>query len=148
MKPLHAVNYDDCLFCRMVAGDIPATIVAEDQHTLAFLDIAPANPGHTLVIPKRHATDLHAISPEDFAACACTAQRVAAQIVERLNAEGVNILNSCGAAAWQTVFHFHLHVIPRYEGDDLQLPWKSTPVERSELEQVRLTLQKLDQVRS
>lgn len=120
----------DCIFCKIVAGELPATIVAEDERTIAFMDISPATRGHTLVIPRAHAEDLHAISAEDLQACALAAQRLAGRMRERLGADGVNVINSCGAAAWQTVFHFHLHVIPRYVGDPLELPWIPSPGDR------------------
>jgi histidine triad (HIT) family protein len=113
----------DCIFCQIVAGEIPAQIVAEDEHTVAFMDINPATRGHTLVVPRRHARNLLEIEPAELEAVAVAAQRVAARMPERLGADGVNLLNSCGRAAWQTVFHFHIHVIPRYIGDHLQLPW-------------------------
>ncbi len=117
----------DCIFCRIVAGELPSIRVDEDERTVAFLDIAPATRGHTLVIPRAHARDLLEVAPEDLAACAATAQRVAARMGERLGAVGVNLLNSCGAAAWQTVFHFHVHVVPRYADDPLRLPWIPEP---------------------
>jgi histidine triad (HIT) family protein len=113
----------DCLFCKIVAGELPATIVAEDERTIAFMDINPATRGHALVIPRAHARDLYDVDPEDLAAVAVAAQRLAARVRDNLGADGVNLLNSSGAAAWQTVFHFHVHVIPRYEGDPLRLPW-------------------------
>jgi len=113
----------DCLFCKIVAGDIPATVVAEDERTVSFMDINPATRGHALVIPRAHARDLHEIDTDDLKAVAAAAQRLAARQLERLGAAGVNLLNSNGAAAWQTVFHFHMHVIPRYEDDPLKLPW-------------------------
>jgi histidine triad (HIT) family protein len=113
----------DCIFCKIVAGEVPGTIVAEDERTIAFMDIAPATRGHALVIPRAHAADLLQVGPEDLAAVTLAAQRLAARMKERLGADGVNLLNSCGAAAWQTVYHFHVHVIPRYEGDPLRLPW-------------------------
>jgi histidine triad (HIT) family protein len=114
---------EDCIFCKIVAGEIPSTIVDEDERTIAFMDIAPATRGHALVIPREHATDLLSIPPEDLTAVAVAAQRLASRAKERLGADGVNLLNSCGAAAWQTVFHLHVHVIPRYTGDPLRLPW-------------------------
>jgi histidine triad (HIT) family protein len=117
----------DCIFCSIVAGELPATIVDEDERTIAFMDIAPATRGHALVIPRAHATDLLSVSPEDLTAVALAAQRLAGRARERLGADGVNLLNSCGAAAWQTVFHFHVHVIPRYDGDPLRLPWVPGP---------------------
>ncbi len=113
----------ECIFCKIVAGELPATIVDEDERTVAFMDINPATRGHALVVPRFHAQDLLSIDPEDLCATAAAAQRLAGRMSERLGAAGVNVLNSCGAAAWQTVFHFHLHVIPRYSGDPLRLPW-------------------------
>ncbi len=113
----------DCIFCKIVAGELPATIVDEDERTLAFMDIAPATRGHALVIPRAHSADLLSVEAEDLSAVALASQRLAARAKERLGAEGVNLLSSCGRAAWQTVFHFHVHVIPRYDGDPLRLPW-------------------------
>jgi histidine triad (HIT) family protein len=121
------VSDQDCIFCQIIAGEIPAQIVGEDEKTVAFMDISPATRGHTLVVPRRHARDLLEIEPAELEAVAVAAQRIAARMPDRLGAEGVNLLNSCGQAAWQTVFHFHMHVIPRYGGDPLQLPW--TPKE-------------------
>jgi histidine triad (HIT) family protein len=123
----------DCLFCRIVAGELPATIVDEDERTLAFMDINPATRGHALVIPRAHAADLHEVGAEDLRACAVAAQRLAGRMRERLGAAGVNLINSCGAAAWQTVFHFHVHVVPRYVGDPLQLPWVPAPGDMDEV---------------
>src|SRR5687768_9249263 len=124
---------NDCLFCKIVAGEVPSTRVDEDESTIAFMDINPATRGHALVIPRVHATDLHDIGPEDLAACAHAAQRLAGRARDRLGADGVNLLNSCGQAAWQTVFHFHIHVIPRYANDPLRLPWVPGPGDRDEI---------------
>src|SRR6478672_677202 len=122
---------DDCLFCRIVRGDIPARIVREDERTVAFMDINPATRGHCLVIPRAHAADVTEIDADDLAACALAAQDLAGRALDRLGADGVNLMNSCRSAAWQTVFHFHVHVIPRYAGDPtrdrLSLPWVPTP---------------------
>lgn len=117
----------DCIFCRIVAGDIPSQIVDEDERTVAFMDINPATRGHALVVPRRHARDLVEIEADDLEATILAARRLASKMPDRLGADGVNLINSCGRAAWQTVFHFHVHVIPRYEGDPLRLPW--TPAE-------------------
>ncbi len=113
----------DCIFCKILAGELPGTIVAEDERTVSFMDINPATRGHALVIPREHAKDLGEISAEDLAACAIAAQRLAGKAKANLGADGVNLLNAYGVAAWQTVFHFHIHVIPRYEDDPLELPW-------------------------
>jgi histidine triad (HIT) family protein len=117
----------ECIFCQIVAGEVPATIIDEDERTVAFMDLSPATRGHALVIPREHATDLLSIPLEDLDACMRGAQRLAHRAKEALGADGINLLNSCGAAAWQTVFHFHIHVIPRYGGDPLQLPWTPGP---------------------
>jgi histidine triad (HIT) family protein len=114
---------EDCIFCKIVAGELPAMIIDEDEQTLAFMDIAPATKGHALVIPKRHAMDLWEIEPDQLAAVSVAAQRIALRLRDRLSVDGVNLINSCRREAWQTVFHFHMHVIPRYAGDPLQLPW-------------------------
>jgi histidine triad (HIT) family protein len=118
----------DCIFCGIVAGQIPSTRVYEDELTYAFMDIAPASEGHLVVVPKTHAKDLLEISVDDLAAVARTGQLMAQRITDVLGADGINLLNNRGAAAWQTVFHFHLHVIPRYaDRDTLQLPWVPRP---------------------
>ncbi len=120
----------ECLFCKIASGEIPATRVAEDERTVTFMDINPATRGHVLVVPREHARDLLAIAPEDLAAVTQAGQRIASVMPDRLGADGVNLLNSCGRAAWQTVFHFHLHVIPRYDADPLRLPWMPEPGDR------------------
>jgi histidine triad (HIT) family protein len=111
------------LFCGIVAGDVPAQIVDSDEHTVAFMDINPATRGHALVVPRTHAADLFEISDDDLQRTMLTARRLADRMRRALHPDGFNILNSCGAAGWQTVFHFHLHVVPRYEDDPLKLPW-------------------------
>ena len=121
------MNDPDCLFCKIIAGELPGTIVDSDERTVAFMDIAPATRGHALVVPRTHTVDLLSVSEEDLAAVTLAAQRLAARMKERLGADGVNLLNSCGASAWQSVFHFHVHVIPRYAEDPLRLPWTPEP---------------------
>jgi len=123
----------DCLFCKIVAGELPSQRVDQDERTVAFMDISPATRGHALVVPRNHATDLLEADPDDLAAVAVAAQRLAKRSVERLGADGVNLINSCGAAAWQTVFHLHMHVIPRYHDDPLELPWVPSPGDASEI---------------
>ncbi|HVE68176.1 MAG TPA: HIT family protein [Solirubrobacteraceae bacterium] len=123
----------DCIFCKIVAGELPATKVDEDERTVAFMDINPATRGHALVIPRKHHRDLLEVPEEDLAATVAAAQRLAGRAVERLGADGVNLLNSCGRAAWQTVFHFHVHVIPRYDDDPLRLPWTPGPGDEDEI---------------
>jgi histidine triad (HIT) family protein len=124
----------ECIFCKIVAGELPAFVVDEDERTIAFMDIAPATRGHALVIPRAHSTDLLSVEREDLSAVALAAQRLAQNAKERLGADGVNLLNSCGRAAWQTVFHFHVHVIPRYDDDPLRLPWVPVEGDRAQIQ--------------
>ena len=123
----------ECLFCRIIAGELSSTRVDEDERTIAFMDINPATRGHVLVVPREHSRDLLAIGDEDLAAVGRMGRKVAQRQKDRLGADGVNLLNSCGKPAWQTVFHFHLHVIPRYAGDPLRLPWEPAPGDRDEI---------------
>ena len=130
----------DCLFCRIISGELPSTRVDEDERTVAFMDINPATRGHVLVVPREHSADLREIGDEDLAAVARMGRRIAARQVERLGADGVNLLNSCGQVAWQTVFHFHVHVIPRYAGDPLRLPWHPAPGDRDAIAEAAAAL--------
>ncbi|MCX6394241.1 MAG: HIT family protein [Solirubrobacterales bacterium] len=123
----------DCLFCGIVKGDFPATVIYEDERTLAFMDINPATRGHCLVVPKAHAADIVEADPDDVAACSLTAKLLADRALERLGADGAAVVSFCRAAAGQTVFHLHFHVVPRYEGDGLQLPWIPQPGDPSEI---------------
>jgi histidine triad (HIT) family protein len=123
----------NCIFCKIVAGELPATIIDEDERTISFMDIAPATRGHALVIPREHSADLLSVEPEDLQAVAFASRRLASRVTERLGADGVNLINSCGAAAWQTVFHFHVHVVPRYDDDPLRLPWVPAPGDPQEI---------------
>lgn len=123
----------DCIFCKIVAGELPSTIVDEGERTITFMDIAPATRGHALVVPREHSPDLLSIDAEDLAAVGLASQRAATRAKQRLGADGVNLMNSCGAVAFQTVFHFHMHVIPRYEGDSLRLPWVPAPGDPDEI---------------
>jgi histidine triad (HIT) family protein len=127
---------DDCIFCAIVAGDGPAQKVDEDEHTVAFLDVNPWTRGHALVVPRRHTPNLYEIDDEDLRHAAVAARRLARRMRERLGCDGVNLLNAAEPAAWQTVFHFHLHVIPRYHDDPLELPTRPQQVEAEELEKV------------
>jgi histidine triad (HIT) family protein len=124
---------EDCLFCGIVAGSIPSETIDSDERTLAFMDINPATPGHALVVPRAHSTGLLEIESADLEATTLAAQRLTRRMKEVLGADGINVLNACGAAAWQTVFHFHLHLIPRYEDDPLKLPWIPEGGDRDEI---------------
>jgi histidine triad (HIT) family protein len=123
----------ECIFCGIVDGSVPGQIVDSDERTVAFMDIAPATPGHALVVPRAHSADLMEIDPGDLQATVVAAQRLARRVTDSLDADGVNLVNACGAAAAQTVFHFHIHVIPRYEGDPIELPWIPSPGDPDEI---------------
>jgi histidine triad (HIT) family protein len=124
---------DDCLFCGIVAGSIPSETIDSDERTVAFMDINPATAGHALVVPRAHSADLLEIGTDDLSATTLAAQRLAKRMKEVLGPDGVNLINACGAAAWQTVFHFHIHVVPRYEDDPLNLPWIPEPGDSDEI---------------
>jgi histidine triad (HIT) family protein len=124
---LSGVAAAGCIFCSIVAGGSPAHVIAEDERTLAFLDIFPLTLGHTLVIPKQHADDLLDATPDDVAAVARMAQRVAQRVRSELSAPGVNLLQATGAIALQTVFHLHVHVLPRYPDDGFHVSFDRRP---------------------
>jgi histidine triad (HIT) family protein len=124
---------EDCLFCKIVAGEIPSEIVQEDEHSIAFMDINPWTRGHALVIPRNHLRNLYDIGDEDLGRTASAAKRLAQRMREALDCDGVNLLNSCEPAAWQSVFHFHIHVIPRYDDDPLRLPTRPMDVSQDDL---------------
>jgi histidine triad (HIT) family protein len=126
----------DCLFCGIVAGSIPSETIDSDERTVAFMDINPATPGHALVVPREHSADLMEIGEEDLTATILASQRLARRMKDVLGADGINLINACGAAAWQTVFHFHIHVVPRYEDDPLKLPWVPEPGDSDEIASV------------
>lgn len=116
-------QHADCIFCKIIGGEIPCIKLYEDEDTLAFMDINPASPGHALVIPREHAIDVHAVSDGAIAATVISAKKVAAAIDRALQPQGLNLLQCNGEAAGQSVFHFHMHVLPRSEGDDLEMNW-------------------------
>ena len=126
----------DCLFCKIVAGEIPSHKIDEDDKTLAFMDINPWTRGHALVIPKEHSRNIYDIDAADLAAAAATAQRVAQRARDKLRCEGVNLVQSSEPVAMQTVFHTHIHVIPRYSTDGLRLPAHPQPADQDELKKL------------
>jgi histidine triad (HIT) family protein len=124
---------EDCLFCKIAAGEVPAEIVQEDDATLAFMDINPWTRGHALVIPRNHSRNLYEVPDEDLSQTLAAAKRLAVRMRDRLGCDGVNLINSAEPAAWQTIFHFHVHVIPRYDDDPLQLPTRPQQADQDEL---------------
>lgn len=124
----------DCVFCRIVARQIPATIVHEDDEVLVFMDIGQVNPGHVLVALKHHVEDVFALDDAQAGAAFRVTARLARAIRDAFAPQGVSIYQANGAAAGQTVFHFHVHVLPRWDGDGMALTWpvKNPPRERLE----------------
>lgn len=129
-----------CVFCAIVGGTHPAAVVYEDASTVAFLDITEVMPGHTLVIPKTHVTDLWEIAPDDWTSVTRTVQRVARRIGEVLRPDGMTVFQANRDAGWQDVFHLHVHVVPRTTGDHLCRPWTASPVPLATLEATRARL--------
>lgn len=129
-----------CVFCKIVAGQIPCFKLHEDADTLAFLDINPANEGHALSIAKGHWPTLHDIPVEALAKVAATAKKVAAAVQKLLAPDGINLLQANGPGAAQSVPHFHMHIMPRKLGDNLAINWKLTPGDMIKLKQLRARL--------
>ena len=130
----------DCIFCKIVTEEIPSKKIYEDEKHLAFLDIFPASRGHSLVIPKAHHVDIHAMSAEDYGSIASVAKLVADKLHSALKSEGTTIMQMNREAGWQTVFHAHMHVIPRWSGDSLHKPWDIAPASEDELTNVQKLL--------
>jgi histidine triad (HIT) family protein len=127
----------DCTFCRLLDGGLPSWPVYEDDVAVALLDIAQVTRGHTLVIPRRHAEDVWALSEDEAAAVMKSVHRVAGLLRVRLLPAGLNITQANGRAAWQEVFHYHVHLVPRYRDDGLAPPWRSTSPSPEFLTEVR-----------
>ncbi len=124
----------DCVFCKIVEGQIPATKVLEDESTLAFMDIGQVNPGHVLVTVRPHIENIFGLDDKLAAAVFQTAARVARSIESVYSPPGVTLYQANGVAAGQTVFHFHLHLVPRYDEDGMQLSWPTKHPSREQLE--------------
>lgn len=126
----------DCTFCRLLEGLLPSWRVYEDESTVAFLDIGQATRGHTLVVPRRHAEDIWALSEDDAVAVMQSVHRVARLLRQRLDLLGLNVTQANGSTAWQEIFHYHVHLIPRYGDDEYRPPWRSTSPSEEQLREV------------
>lgn len=124
----------DCIFCRIVARQIPATVVHEDEHTLAFMDLGQVNPGHVLVAVKKHAENLYALDDAQAGAVLRAAAQVARAIRDAFAPQGLSVYQANGKAAGQTVFHYHVHLVPRHDGDGMALSWPVKNPPREQLE--------------
>ena len=124
----------DCVFCKIVAGQIPSTRVFEDEHALAFLDIGHVNPGHTLVAVKKHAANVFELEDVQAEAVARAIVRISRALKKAFGAEGLSIYQANGKPAGQTVFHYHVHLLPRHAGDGMELTWPVKNPAREQLE--------------
>ncbi len=114
----------DCIFCKIANGEIPSATLYEDEDFRVILDLGPASKGHALILPKAHAANIYEISDDMAAKAMILAKKMATKMTEALKCDGFNIVQNNGEAAGQTVFHFHMHLIPRYEGDQVGITWK------------------------
>lgn len=115
---------ENCIFCKILAGEIPSTAVYEDDDFKAILDVNPAARGHVIILPKNHAANIYELPDEDALKIMVVAKKIATAIEKAYHCDGVNILQNNGEAAGQTVFHLHVHVIPRFKGDTVNIGWK------------------------
>lgn len=115
---------DNCIFCKIAAGDIPSATIYEDEDFRVILDIEPASKGHALILPKEHYANLYELPEELSTKVMIVAQKVITKMTDILGCDGYNVLQNNGACAGQTVYHYHMHLIPRYEGDDVTIGWK------------------------
>ena len=134
---------DECLFCKIIAGEIPSEKVYEDDHTFAFLDINPVNPGHTLVVPKVHSRNIYDVSADEWSAVMETVRRLTPKIQEAVGADGMNLEMNNERPAGQVVFHTHVHIVPRIDDDGFR-HWPGTPYREGDAariaESIRATL--------
>ena len=114
----------DCIFCKIAHGEIPSATLYEDEDFRVILDLGPASKGHALILPKAHAANIYEISDDMAAKAMILAKKMATKMTEALKCDGFNIVQNNGEPAGQTVFHFHMHLIPRYEGDQVGITWK------------------------
>lgn len=128
---------DDCIFCKIANGEIPSKTLYEDERFRVILDLGPATKGHALILPKDHFSNLFELPDETAGEVMKLARRMAVQMKEKLHADGFNLVQNNGECAGQTVMHFHLHLIPRYEGDGQHILWKPVETTQEELEQIK-----------
>jgi histidine triad (HIT) family protein len=126
----------DCVFCRIVAGELPSITIHDDERVIAIMDINPATRGHALVIPRAHARDVRDVADDDLAHCGRVVRELVGRALDGLGADGVTVIQPNGSAAWQTVFHYHVHLIPRYQGDPLVHPWQPAPGDLEEIQSI------------
>ena len=132
----------DCIFCKIANGEIPAATLYEDEDFRVILDLGPASKGHSLILPKKHAANIYELPDETAGKAMILAKKMAGKLTDALNCDGFNIVQNNGEIAGQTVNHFHLHLIPRYEGDGLNLNWPQQEISGEQLEEIRQSIKK------
>lgn len=131
---------ENCIFCKIAAGEIPAKTLYEDENYRVILDLGPATKGHALILPKNHFDNLYEMPEKDASEVICLAKKMMKRMTEKLNCDGFNIVQNNGEAAGQTVFHFHMHLIPRYIDDGQEIGWKPSEPSSEELEEIKNTI--------
>jgi len=126
---------DNCIFCKIIDGSIPSTVVYEDDDFKAIMDISPAAKGHVLILPKKHCKDLLTIDTDVAAKALLVASKIANAMKKAFNCDGINLLQNSGEAAWQSVFHLHIHLIPRFTDDKVRVPWEHLTYSDGEAEE-------------
>ena len=127
---------DDCIFCKIVKGEIPSYTVYEDEYFKAILDIEPSSDGHTLIIPKHHSDNLYSLDDVSASKIVPVSKIIATRLKDILKCDGINIVQNNEAAAGQTVNHYHMHIIPRYENDEVKVGWKQSPIDKNAAETI------------
>ncbi len=127
---------ENCIFCKLASGEIPSTTLYEDEDFRVFLDIAPAVRGHAIVVPKQHMADLLTVSCDTSEKILPIVSKTARAMKDALGCDGINILQNNGEAAWQSIFHLHFHVLPRYKDDNFTIPWKTLTYNSGEAEEI------------
>ena len=128
---------DNCIFCKIANGDIPSKTIYEDENFRVILDLAPAAKGHALILPKNHYANLYELPDETASKVMLLGKKMATQMTEKLQCDGFNLVQNNGEVAGQTVFHFHMHLIPRYEDDNQRITWKPMEPTQDELEAIK-----------
>lgn len=133
---------EDCIFCKIAAGEIPSNTIYEDESFRAILDISPASKGHAIILPKNHAANIYELPEEEASKIFVVAKRVAGAMKNSLQCEGLNILQNNGELAGQTVFHLHVHIIPRYQNDKIEISWVHGEPTKEELNIIKDNIKK------
>ena len=134
---------EDCIFCKIANGEIPSKTLYEDEDFRVILDLGPATRGHALILPKEHAANLYELSDKTAAKAFVLAKKLASDMTKKLSCDGFNVVQNNGEIAGQTVFHFHIHLIPRYKDDQQNLTWKQHTYDDTVMDEIEKTLKEV-----